>query len=99
VRVQEVESNNEGVRVLIVESDERKEYEERLRDRSMNRAERHLKKVAEAVEQGRLKSKEKTAVWADRALRRDKGYRYFSYKVPSDGRSSTSSINKGWKHR
>jgi transposase len=85
VRVQEVESGEEGVRVLIVESEERKEYEERLRDRSMKRAERHLRKVAEAVEQGKLKSKEKIAVRADRALHKNKGYRYFSYKIPSDG--------------
>lgn len=85
VGVQEVESGEEGVRVLIVESDERKEYEERLRKRSMKRAERHLKKVAEAVEQGRLRSKEKIADRADRALHKNKGYRYFSYTIPSDG--------------
>jgi hypothetical protein len=35
------------------------------------------------VEQGRLKSKEKIAVWADRALHKSKGYRYFSYKIPT----------------
>ena len=34
---------------------ERKEYEERQRQRSMKRAEEHLKKVEEAVEKGRLK--------------------------------------------
>jgi len=83
VRVQEVESGEKGVRVLIVESEERKEYEERLRDRSMKRAERHLRKVAEAVEQGKLKSKEKIAVRADRALHKNKGYRYFSYRIPT----------------
>jgi len=85
VGVQEVESGEEGVRVFIVESEARKEYEERLRKRSMNRAERHLRKIAEAVEQGRLKSKETIAVRTDRALHKSKGYRYFSYNMPSDG--------------
>jgi len=84
--VQEVESGKEEFRVLVVESDERKEYEERQRQRSMKRAEGHLKKVEEAVEKGRLKAKEKIAVRADRALHKNKGYRYFSYTIPSDGR-------------
>jgi transposase len=85
VRVQEVQSGQEGVRVLVVDSDERREYEESLRKRSMERAERCLKKVAEAVEKGRVKSREKIAVWAERALRKNKGYRYFSYNISNDG--------------
>jgi transposase len=85
VRVQEVQSGQEGVRVFVVDSDERREYEESLRKRSMQRAEECLKKVAQAVQKGRLKSKEKIAVWAERALRKNKGYRYFSYRIPSEG--------------
>jgi len=85
VRVQEVESGKEELRVLVVESDERKQYEQRQRHRSMKRAEGHLKKVQEAVEKGRLKAKEKIAVRADRALHKDKAYRYFSYTIPGDG--------------
>jgi len=81
--VQEVESGKEELRVLVVESDERKEYEKRQRQRSMKRAEGHLKKVEEAVEKGRLKAKEKIAVRADRALHKNKGYRYFSYTIPT----------------
>ena len=65
VRVQEVESGKEVLRVLVVESDERKEYEEGQRQRSMKRAEGHLKKVKEAVEKGSLKAKEKIALRAD----------------------------------
>lgn len=85
VRVQEVQSGQEGVRVFVVDSDERREYEEGMRKRSMERAEQCLKKVAEAVEKGRLRSREKIAVWAERALRKNKGYRYFSYNISSDG--------------
>lgn len=86
VRVQEVQSGQEGVRVFVVDSEERREYEESLRNRSMERAERSLKRVAKAVRKARVKSREKIAVWADRALRNNKGYRYFSYRVPSDGK-------------
>jgi transposase len=86
VRVQEVQSGQEGVRVFVVDSDERREYEESLRNRSMQRAEQRLKKVREAVEKGRVKSREKIAVWAERALRNNKGYRYFSYRIPSEGK-------------
>jgi len=85
VRVQEVQSGQEGVRVLVVDSDERRDYEESLRNKSMQRAEECLKKVAQAVQKGRVKSREKIAVWAERALRKNKGYRYFSYRIPSDG--------------
>ncbi|MBI2192212.1 MAG: hypothetical protein HYU36_09525 [Planctomycetes bacterium] len=56
-RVQEVPSSGQpGVHVFIAESDERKAYETRLRERSMARAETHLKKVAAAVVKRRLKN-------------------------------------------
>jgi len=85
VKVQEVESGQEGVRVFVVDSDERRAYEESLRSRSMQRAQQCLKKVQEAVQKGRVKSREKIAVWTERALRKNKGYRYFSYRIRSDG--------------
>lgn len=84
-RVQEVSSGQPSVRVFVAESDERKAYEQRLRERSMTRAETHLKKVANAVAKGRLKKSDKIGARAARALERDKGYRYFSYRVPGDG--------------
>lgn len=84
-RVQEVDSGQEGLRVLIVESDERKAYEEAMRERSMQRAEEHLKKVVQAVENGRLKKPDKIGARAARAMQKDKGYRYFGYEVPREG--------------
>ena len=85
-RVQEVPSGEEGLRVFVCESEEREAYERRLRERSMKRAEGHLKKVAEAVEKGRLKKADKIGARAARALQKDKGYRYFSYEVPAEGK-------------
>lgn len=84
-RVQEVKSGREGVRVFIADSQERKRYEERMRARSMARAEEHLKKVQKAVEARRLKKPDKIGAWAARALQRDKGHRYFSYRVLGEG--------------
>lgn len=84
-RVQEVESGKEGLRVFIAESEERKKYEVRMRERSMGKAEEHLKKVRKAVEEGRLKKPDKIGARAARALGKDKGYRYFSYRVPGEG--------------
>src|SRR6266498_4091913 len=51
----------------------------------MARAEEHLKKVQKAVEAGRLKKPDKIGARAARALQRDKGHRYFSYRVPGVG--------------
>jgi len=84
-RVQEVPSGQPGVRVFIAESEVRKAYEVQLRARSMARAEAHLKKVATAVAKGRLKRVDKIGARAARALQRDKGHRYFSYRVPAEG--------------
>ena len=84
-RVQEVPSGKKGMRVLLVESDERKSFEEAMRERSMAGAEEHLKKVAEAVQKGRLKKIDKIAVRAARALEKDKGFRYFSYEIGGEG--------------
>ena len=83
-RVQEVESGREGVRALVVESDERKEFEAAMRTRSMERAEAHLKKVTTAVTKGRVKQAAKIGAHAARALQKDKGFRYFSYVVEGD---------------
>lgn len=84
-RVQEVPSGQPGIRVFIADSDQRKAYEARLRERSMTRAEAHLKKVATAVAKGRLKRVDKIGARAARALQRDKAHRYFSYRVPAEG--------------
>lgn len=83
-RVQEVASGQDGVRALVVESDERREFELAMRSRSMERAEGHLKKVAAAVARGRVKRAAKIGAYAARALQKDKGFRYFSYTVEGD---------------
>jgi len=84
-RVQEVYSGEESLRVFVVESEERSEYEQAMRCKSMERAEAHLSKVRAAVAAGRLKKAASIGARAARALAKDNGCRYFSYRIDGDG--------------
>jgi transposase len=85
-RTQEVElPEHPGVRYFVVDSAERKAYEQELRRRSMERTRARLEKVAAAVSAGRLKNPAKIGARAARALEQDHGGRYYSYEVPGPG--------------
>lgn len=84
-RVQEVPSGKEGMRVFLVQSDERKPYEEALRKKSMDRVKQRMDKIVKAVSEGRLKRPEKIGARAARALKDDHGARYFSWECPGPG--------------
>jgi len=87
-RVQEVEVSQPGVgsaRYFVIDSQERKVYEEALRKRSMERVRSALEKVAAAVEAGRLKAPAKIGARAGRALSQHHGCRYYSWEVPGAG--------------
>jgi len=88
-RVQEVNLSVPGAasgRYFVIESQERKVYEEVMRKRSMERARQALEKVAAAVEAGRLKDPAKIGARAQRALSSHHGYRYYSWEVEGPGR-------------
>jgi len=74
-----------GTRYFVVDSIERKEYEQGLRLRSMERTRARLDKIVAAVSAGRLKDPTKIAARAGRALEHDHGHRYYSYEVPGPG--------------
>jgi len=84
-RVQEVRLDESGVRYLVVDSAERKGYEESLREKSMGRARRSLEGVVRSVESGRLKESAKIAAAAGCAMKSNHASRYFSYEVVGDG--------------
>jgi len=84
-RVQEVPSERRGVRVFVVDSDERRAYEQRLREQSMARARAALEKVQARVASGRLKDPAKIGAGAERASQRHHGHRYYGWKL-SEGR-------------
>lgn len=87
-KVQEVDSGETGMRAFVVESGERKSYEQALRRRSMERAEAHLEKLARRVSSGRLKDAAKIGAAAARAMKKDHAQRYFSFRIDGDAKFS-----------
>lgn len=79
--VQEVASNESGVRVFVVHSDERLAYERAMRERSMERTRLALEKLQARVAQGKLKAPERIGAAAARILDRNHGQRYYAWEL------------------
>lgn len=79
--VQEVVSDEPGVRVFVVHSEERLAYEHGMRERSMERTRLALEKLARRVESGKLKAPEKIGAVAGRILARNHGHRYYGWEL------------------
>jgi hypothetical protein len=75
-RAQEVASGVEGMRVIVVDSDERRDYEQAMRPRAMDRTRDRLEKLKERVAAGKVKRPEKIGAAAARILQRNHGHRY-----------------------
>lgn len=80
-RVPEVSCDREGVRVFVVDSDERREYETRMRTKSMERTRIKLEKVQLRVAKGQLKKPEKIGAAVQRALAPNHGHRYYDWEL------------------
>jgi transposase len=80
-QVQEVPSDEPGLRVFVVQSDERRDYERAMRERSMKRTHEALEKLARRVSTGRLKSAAKIGAAAGRILNRNHGHRYYDWEL------------------
>lgn len=80
-RVQEVTCDRAGVRVFVVDSDERRAYEERQRTKAMQRVRAALEKVQTRVAKGQLKKPEKIGAAVERALQKNHGYRYYTWAL------------------
>jgi hypothetical protein len=80
-RVQEVPGDRAGVRCFVIDSDERREYEQRQREKTMRRAREALAKVEQRVALGRLKDPAKIGAAVERALQRHYGYRYYAWEL------------------
>ena len=70
-----------GVRVFVVDSDERRAYETRMREKSMERTRAGLERVRTRVAQGRLKRPEKIGAAVERVLQRNHGHRYYDWEL------------------
>jgi transposase len=80
-RAQEVPSGTDGVRIIVVDSDERRGYEEGMRQKSMERTREQLQKLADRVAAGKLKRPEKIGAAAARVLQRNHGHRYYAWDL------------------
>jgi transposase len=80
-RVQEVPGKEPGVRVFVVHSEEREQYERGMRELSMERARKELEALRRRVEKGELKEAEKIGAAAAKVLTRNHGHRYFAWEL------------------
>ena len=80
-RVVEVPGGEAGVRVFVVHSEEREQYERGLRQMSMERVRKELEGLQARVEKGELKAGEKIGAAAARILARHHGGRYFAWEL------------------
>jgi transposase len=80
-RVQEVACDRVGVRVFVVDSDERRGYEQRQREKAMQRVRVGLEKLQTRVAKGRLKDPAKIGAAAQRVLTRNHGHRYYDWEL------------------
>ena len=86
-RVQEVPSGREGMRVFVIDSDERRQYEESMRSRSMDRVREKLEKLRQRVQAGKLTEAAKIGAAAERIMQAHHGYRYYRWRL-DEGRFS-----------
>jgi transposase len=84
-RAQEIPSGVAGMRVIIVDSDQRRDYEEAMRQKSMERTRQALEKLERRAAAGKLKQPEKIGAAAERLLQRNHGYRYYSWDIYQGG--------------
>jgi transposase len=80
-RVQEVDAGEPGVRVFVVRSDDRLDYERGQRTKVMERARADFERLAKRVREGRIKAPQKIGAAAERILKRHHGYRYFGWEL------------------
>jgi transposase len=81
--VQEVASSQPGVRVFVVHSDERLQYERGEREKAMQKVQEELEALQQRVSQGKLKAPEKIGAAASRVLSRHHGFRYYAWELKS----------------
>jgi transposase len=77
--VQEVLSNQPGVRVFVAHSDERQAFERAHRIKAMERVRARLEKLQRRVAKGQIKAAEKVGAAAARVLSRNHGHRYYNW--------------------
>jgi transposase len=85
-RVQQVASGDPEMRVVIVDSDGRRQYEQAMRQRSMGRTREKLEKLKARVTSGPIKNRDKIIKAAERILGKNHGQRYYAYELNTEGK-------------
>jgi transposase len=80
-RAQEVATGDPNQRVIVIDSDERRGFEQAKREQAMERARQRLEKLKERVASGALKQPEKIGAAVERIMQKYHGYRYFDWKL------------------
>mgnify|MGYP003566104892 FL=1 len=80
-RAQEVPSGSPDLRIFVIDSDERRGYEQAKREQAMERARQKLEKLQERIASGALKRPEKIGAAVERIMQKYHGYRYFDWKL------------------
>jgi transposase len=80
-RAQEVPSGDPDLHVIVIDSDERRGYEQAKREQAMERARQKLEKLKERVAAGDLRLPEKIGAATERIMQRYHGYRYFDWQL------------------
>ena len=80
-RVQEVTSGDSRERVFVIDSDERRQYEQGKREQAMERTRLKLAKVQARVAAGTLTDPAQIGAAAERAVRAHHGYRYYAWEI------------------
>jgi transposase len=93
-RAQEVLSGDPGLRVIVIDSDERRTYERAKREQAMERARQRLEKLRERVAAGAVKRPETIGAAVERILQKYHGYRYFDWKLTAGGLEFSESAGR-----
>ena len=90
-RAQEVASGDPDLRVIVIDSDERRGYEQAKREQAMERARQRLEKLKGRVASGGLKRPEKIGAAVERIMQKYHGYRYFDWTLQDGALEFTAS--------
>lgn len=77
--MQEIETDEPGLRILVAHSDERLAFERARRQKAMARVRQELEAPAQRVAKGRLRAAHKIGAAAGRILARNHGRRYYDW--------------------
>jgi transposase len=80
-RAQEVASGNSAMRVIVIDSDERRGYEQAKREQAMERARQKFEKLKGRGATRDVKRPEKIGAAVERIMQKYHGYRYFDWTL------------------